>query len=93
MALFARLKQLAQERFGAPLVVVHLWPDTVRPGDANAVYVPILLAIRALGGRTISVDKIIGNGDRSAFYIPRDGHPNAHLNGLIAKALKAELAP
>jgi hypothetical protein len=93
VALFARLKQLAQERFGAPLVVVQLWPDKVEKGDANAVYVPILLAIRDLGVRTISVDKIIGDGDRSPYYIPRDGHPNARLNGLIAQVLKAELAP
>lgn len=93
VALFARLKQLAQERFGAPLVVVHLWPDMVRRGDANSVYVPILLAIRDLGVRTISVDKMIGIYDRSPYYIPIDGHPNAHLNGLIAQALKAELKP
>ena len=93
VALFARLKQLAEERFGAPLIVIHLWPDSVREGDANAVYVPILLAIRNLGVRTLSVDKIIGFLDRSPYYIPHDGHPNAHLDDLIAKALKAELEP
>ncbi len=93
VALFARLKQLAQERFGAPLVVVHLWPDTVRKDDANSVYVPILLAIRDLGVRTISVDKMIGIHDRSPYYIPIDGHPNARLNDLIAQALKAQLEP
>ena len=93
VALIARLKQLAQERFGAPLVVVHLWPDTVREGDANSAYVPILLAIRDLGVRTISVDKMIGIYDRAPYYIPIDGHPNARLNGLIAQALRAELEP
>ncbi len=88
IALMTRLRDLARERYNAPVVVVYDWLDREEEGHNDLVYVPTLRAISRLGMEMISVRKITGQGPgRADYVIPRDGHPNARLADLLADQL------
>jgi hypothetical protein len=91
VALMARLKALVQERYKAPLVVVYEWPDVLPASEEDTVLVPAMEEIERLGVRLVSADRIFGDGDRSTYLIPHDGHPSARLVRLVANALKPQL--
>jgi hypothetical protein len=91
VALMARLKALVQARYEAPLVVVYEWPDVLPASEDDTALVPALEAIERLGMRLVSADRIFGDGDRSAYLIPHDGHPSALLVRLVARALNSQL--
>jgi hypothetical protein len=89
VALLARLKELVQDRFGAPLVLIYQWPDEMVEGANDLDLIPTFHAIQALGMPMVSVRQIIGQRPENwhLYAIPHDGHPNARLDALVAKAL------
>jgi len=92
VALLARLRDLVKERYGAPLVLIVDWPERVSQGANDNEYVPIHGSIAALGMPMVSVRQIVGPSDTwSEYYVPHDGHPNAHLAKLVAQALRKTL--
>ena len=97
LAMLARLKQYAREKFDAPLIAVYSWPDeTSGPGYgksefAQPMLVAVLNQIRALGIPLVSVSKVTDQIPVSRLLIPHDGHPTAFSNGLIAAELKRQL--
>lgn len=89
VALLARLRELVQERYDAPLIVIYQWPDRVTDGAIDLHHLPAYEAIKALGMKMVSVREIIGHGSGNwhLYAIPHDGHPNALLDSLVAKSL------
>ncbi|UYN94957.1 MAG: hypothetical protein KIT25_23565 [Enhydrobacter sp.] len=89
VALLARLKELVEERYKAPLVLIYQWPDEVVPGANDLDHLPTFESIKALGMKMVSVRQIIGKESRDwhLYAIPHDGHPNARLDALLAKSL------
>lgn len=94
VALMVRLKQLAREKFGAPLIVVYSWPDEVHgKGYGEAAFlITVLDRLRRAGIELLSVDNLTNRIDISLLLIPHDGHPTAYTYELIAGELKRRLA-
>jgi hypothetical protein len=86
-ALMLRLQELALQKFDAPLVVLHSWPDE-QSGDARdrseALLVSTLERLRQSGMSMVSVNSLEVGHDVSGLLIPHDGHPSALANRLIA---------
>lgn len=94
VALLTRLRELARERFGAPLVAIYSWPD-IYPGISTGTPGPLealLARIRQTGVPLLSVDNLTRNRDMAVVLIPHDGHPSAFTNELIAGELKRRLS-
>lgn len=97
VAMMARLKAFAREKFEAPLVIVYSWPDEKSTGVhgtsefAQGMLVDILARVRKLGVEMVRVDDITNNLPVEELLIPHDGHPSAYSNALIADALKKRL--
>jgi hypothetical protein len=91
VALLRRIKELVQERYGAPLILLSNGPEPVPPGysdQPDLQYLPAFDAIRGLGTPVISVRALLGpptTWDR--YFIPHDGHPTPPMNKLVAEAL------
>ncbi|HTR86437.1 MAG TPA: hypothetical protein VMI56_18285 [Reyranella sp.] len=93
IALLKRMRELARERFHAPLVLICNWPETEVPGENDLEFVPAYRRIANLGIPLVSVRQLVGpSSSWDSFYMPHDGHPNARLSQMIAKALHDKLA-
>lgn len=91
-ALLAELRDKIRQRYGAPLVLIYDWPETVAEGDDDRVYMPYFKDIQALGMPLVSVRRILGPFENWKNYaIPHDGHPNARLTEALSKDLLATL--
>lgn len=89
VALLARLKELVQQRYNAPLVLIVQWPERVTEGAVDLRHLPAYEAIKALGMKMVSVRDIIGHGSENwhLYAIPHDAHPNVLMDSVVAKAL------
>lgn len=102
VAMMARLKALARDKFKAPLIVVYSWPDEktfqeygsgAGAAMGQAMLVEILARVRKLGVEMLRVDDLADGKPGDMLLIPHDGHPTAFQNGLVADALKKLLRP
>jgi hypothetical protein len=99
VAMMARLRDFAREKFDAPLVVIYSWPDEKSKaghGDsavAQPMLVDILNRVRQLGVETLRVDDVASGQPTDAILIPHDGHPTGFQNELIARELQKRLRP
>lgn len=89
VALLSRLRQLAAERYKAPLVVIYQWPIP-RPTAREAAQLSTLEAIERLDTPLVAVSSLI-EGDQPTYIIPHDGHPSAPFVRMVAKTLGAQL--
>jgi hypothetical protein len=89
VALVARLKELVEQRYGAPLILLVNGPEASLPGHADIAYLPAFERVRALGAGVIPVRKMLppSGGDWGPYFIPHDGHPTPLLNRMVAEAL------
>jgi len=88
VALTARLKQLVEERYGAPLILLSNGPEAQPPDQPDLQYLPAFDGLRAIGTPVISVRKLLGPPQGwGPYFIPHDGHPTPLMNGLVADAL------
>ncbi|MGE3743328.1 MAG: hypothetical protein AB7I59_27935, partial [Geminicoccaceae bacterium] len=92
VAMIARLRAEARERFGAPLVVVHQLPDQALPPDGSEGREAMLRAtfarLRRLDIMPVSVAALMEGTPQSQQAIVHDGHPTALTYGRIAGELK-----
>ena len=97
VAMIARLKAFAQDKFKAPLVVIYSWPDEKSdPGHGDSpvgqpMLVDILARVRKLGVEMVRVDDITAGKATDDILIRHDGHPKGLQAGLIAQELKKRL--
>jgi hypothetical protein len=88
VALTARLKELVEERYHAPLVLLSNGPEVSPPDQPDLQYLPAFDGLRAIGAPVISVRKLLGPpAGWAPYFIPHDGHPTPVMNGLVADAL------
>ena len=91
VALTARLKELVEERYHAPLILLSNGPEPSPPGSPDQPdlqYLPAFDGLRAIGAPVISVRHLIGPPNTwGPYFIPHDGHPTPKMNGLVADAL------
>jgi hypothetical protein len=91
VALTARLKELVEQRYHAPLVLLSNGPEPsppAAPDQPDLQYLPAFADLRAIGAPVISVRKLIGPPSTwGPYFIPHDGHPTPLMNGLVADAL------
>ncbi len=94
VALTARLKELVQERYGAPLILLSNGPEASLPDHVDVAFLPAFDGLRATGAGMISVRKLLppSGGDWGPYFIPHDGHPTPLLNRVVAEALIEYLA-
>lgn len=101
VALMGHIRDLIQERYGAPLILLSNGPEASPPDQPDLQYLPAFDRLRALGTPVISVRKMIGPPSNwGPYFIPHDGHPTPLLNRIVAEALadhfglrNAELTP
>jgi len=86
-----RLKELVEERYHAPLVLLSNGPEPAPPGfgdQPDLEYLPAFNGLRAIGAPVISVRKMIGPPKTwGPYFIPHDGHPTVLLNRMVGEAL------
>jgi hypothetical protein len=92
VALTARLRELVEERYHAPLVLLSNGPEPSPPASPlqpDLQYLPAFDGLRAIGAPFISVRNLLGPPDTWSrlYYIPHDGHATPLLNSLAADAL------
>lgn len=95
VALMARLGELAQERYGAPLILLSNGPEKEPADQPDLQYLPAFDGLRALGGNVsvVSVRKRLGPvAGWPQYFIPHDGHPTPKMNALVTDALMEKLA-
>ena len=80
----ARAAQLLKERYRAKLSILY-WDDRSALSEA------ILTSLAASNFQTIKVSEIIPLGRREAYQIPKDWHPTAAANELLAKELSKRI--
>jgi hypothetical protein len=96
-ALLVRLRELAREKLGAPLLILYSWPDEdAPPGDfgpdrSQAKLVSILAGLRDRGLPLFSAERPTYGQPAAKLMIPHEGHPTAFTVRLIAEALKKKL--
>jgi hypothetical protein len=88
VALLSRLRQLVDERYKAPLVVMYQWPQ--RSTIHDAAQLSTLDWIEQLRTPLVNVSSLI-KGDQPTYIIPHDGHPSALFVRMVAEALDAQL--
>lgn len=101
VAMMARLRDYAQDKFKAPLFIVYSWPDEKTntgygdgsSGMASSMVVDTLLRVRKLGVAMLRADDLSSGYPDDKLMIPHDGHPSVFQNGLIADELKKRLRP
>src|SRR5262249_25768212 len=97
VAMMAKLKDYAREKFNAPLVVVYSWPDEQARGPYGdspvdqQLLVGVIKQLRKLGIELLRVDDFTSNKPLDLVNIPHDGHPSAYTNELVAAELKRRL--
>lgn len=91
VALTARLRELVEQRYHAPLVLLSNGPEPSPPGFADQPdlqYLPAFDGLRAIGAPVVSVRKLLGPPNSwGPYFIPHDGHPTPLMNGMVADAL------
>jgi len=88
VALTARLKELVEERYHAPLILLSNGPEASPPDQPDLQYLPAFDGLRAIGTPVISVRKLLGPPATWApYFIPHDGHPTPLMNRMVADAL------
>lgn len=88
VALTARLRELVEERYHAPLVLLSNGPEASPADQPDLQYLPAFDAMRAIGTPVISVRKLLGPpAGWGPYFIPHDGHPTPLMNGMVADAL------
>jgi hypothetical protein len=91
VALTARLRELVEERYHAPLILLSNGPEPsppASPDQPDLQYLPAFDGLRAIGAPVISVRKLIGPPSGwGPYFIPHDGHPTPLMNRLVADAL------
>lgn len=91
VALTARLKELVEQRYHAPLVLLSNGPEAsppASPDQPDLQYLPAFDGLRAIGAPVISVRKLLGPPSGwGPYFIPHDGHPTPKMSGLVADAL------
>jgi hypothetical protein len=91
VALTARLKELVEERYHAPLVLLSNGPEPSPPGapdQPDLQYLPAFDGLRAIGAPVISVRKLLGPPSGwGKYFIPHDGHPTPLMNRMVGEAL------
>jgi len=88
VALTARLRELVEERYHAPLILLSNGPEASPPDQPDLQYLPAFEGLRAIGAPVISVRKLLGpRSGWGPYFIPHDGHPTPLLNSLVADAL------
>ncbi len=80
----ARAAQLLKQRYRAKLSILY-WDDRSALSEA------ILTSLAASNFQTIKVSEIIPLGRREAYQIPKDWHPTAAANELLAKELSKRI--
>ena len=97
VAMMARLKDYAREKFNAPLVVVYSWPDEQARGPygdspiEQQLLVDVIKQLRKMGIELLRVDEFTSNKPLDLVNIPHDGHPSAYTNEMVAAELKRRL--
>jgi len=93
IALLKRMRDLARDRFHAPLVLIVNWPEKEVPGENDLEFVPTYRRIVDLGMPMVSVRQLLGpSSNWPDFFVAHDGHPNPRLSQMIAHALQEKLA-
>jgi hypothetical protein len=88
VALTARLKELVEERYYAPLILLSNGPEASPPDQPDLQYLPAFDGLRAIGAPVISVRNLLGPPSGwGPYFIPHDGHPTPRMNRLVADAL------
>jgi hypothetical protein len=91
VALTRRVKELVEERYHAPLILLSNGPEPSPPGSPDQPdlqYLPAFDGLRAIGAPVVSVRKLLGPPDSwGPYFIPHDGHPTPLMNGMVADAL------
>ena len=88
VALTARLKELVEERYYAPLILLSNGPEASPPDQPDLQYLPAFDGLRAIGAPVISVRNLLGPPSGwGPYFIPHDGHPTPLMNRLVADAL------
>ncbi len=88
VALTARLRELVEERYHAPLVLLSNGPEASPPDQPDLQYLSAFDGLRAIDAPVISVRKLLGPPSGwGSYFIPHDGHPTPLMNGLVADAL------
>jgi hypothetical protein len=88
IALLGRLQELVKQKWQAPLIIMYDWDDGTIPDQIDWPRRWIWQQAQALGAPMVSVrDSIDFKEGWGGFFIPHDGHPNARLDRLLAKAL------
>ena len=92
VALMARLAELAQQRYHAPLIVLSNGPEKEPQNQVDRQYLPAFEGLRSLGVTVLSVrNQIQPFKDWSPYFIPHDGHPKPRLNALATDLLVSAL--
>jgi hypothetical protein len=91
VALTRRVKELVEERYHAPLILLSNGPEPSPPGSPDQPdlqYLPAFDGLRAIGAPVISVRKLLGPPSGwGPYFIPHDGHPTPKMSRLVADAL------
>jgi len=95
VALLVRARTLVRERLGAPLYVVYSWANDPGPDQAVSKDSPlperVLDRLRKAGIPLVSVNSLTSGHKLDELAIPREGHPTALTNRLVAAELKRRL--
>jgi hypothetical protein len=91
VALTARLKDLVEQRYHAPLILLSNGPEPsppASPDQPDLQYLPAFDGLRAIGAPVISVRNLLGPPSTwGPYFIPHDGHPTPLMNGMVADVL------
>jgi len=91
VALNARLKELVEQRYHAPLVLLSNGPEPSppdSPDQPDLQYLPAFDGLRAIGAPVISVRKLLGPpAGWDKYFIPHDGHPTPLMNRMVGEAM------
>jgi hypothetical protein len=92
VALMARLAELVEQRYHAPLIVLSNGPEKEPANQVDLQYLPAFEGLRSLGVTVLSVrNQIQPLKDWSPYFIPHDGHPKPRLNALVTDLLVGAL--
>ncbi len=97
IALMQRMRELAREKFNAPLIVVYSWledsswpEDNVSP-STHSQLVQLMDRLRQQRVPMLFVDHETKGYENADLQIPHNGHPSAFANGLVARELRHRL--
>ncbi len=97
VAMMAKLKDYARDKFSAPLILVYSWPDEQARGPYGdspidqPLLVNVIKQLRKMGIELLRVDEFTTGKPLDLISIPHDGHPTAYTNEMVAGELKRRL--